>query len=273
MKYSVIIPIEKNDFFDNAIMSLKPFCRKYKDSELIFVLSTNVNCDFFKKNKKYKAIVIDKFTINNAIEAAIPYVNGDNLLIADQLVNDDKIYLQLADSLEADNMIVNTRKKGKCFKLKTIYYDAVNFFNKVFISKEDAFANQTLQCIGKDILDVIKKLPQRVNVIKNCLNIAGCEYKTIDYKEKTSKTRMSGISYILFYVFLGVLVASILTLILTNTLTTVHISINIIMSTLLILSFLLIIMCYPRAVLVARLLTSNYTIVSKINIEVTNKEQ
>ena len=84
---------------------------------------------------------------------------------------------------------------------------------------------------------------------------------------------MSGISYILLYVFLGVLVASILTLILTNTLTTVHISINIIMSTLLILSFLLIIMCYPRAVLVARLLTSNYTIVSKINIEVTNKEQ
>lgn len=272
MKYSVIIPINKNNIIDGVISSLKPFCRRYKDSELIFVVSTNVNGDFFKKNKKYKAIVIDKFTINNAIEAAIPYVNGDNLLIADQLVNDDKIYLQLADSLEADNMIVNTRKKGKCYKLKTIYYDAVNFFNKVFISKEDAFANQTLQCIGKDILDVIKKLPQRVNVIKNCLNVAGCEYKTIDYKEKTSKTHMSGISYILFYVFLGVLVASILTIVLTNTLTTVHISINIIMSTLLILSFLLIIMCYPRAVLVARLLTNDFKIISKINLKDINKE-
>ena len=272
MKYSVIIPINKNNLFDNVIASLQPFCKKYKNTELIFVLSSQVDSVFFKKNKKYKAIVIDKFSVNNAIEAAIPFVSGDNLLIADQLVSDDKIYLQLADELKADNMIVNTRKKGKSFWLKTIYYDTVNFFNKIFINKEDAFANQTVQCIGKDILDVIKKLPQRANVIKNCLNVAGCEYKTLEYKEKTSKTHLNGVSYILFYVFLGTLVASILTLILTNTLTTVHISINIIMSTLLILSFLLIIMCYPRAILVARLLTSNYKVVSKMNIEVTNKE-
>lgn len=271
MKFSVLIPIEKNINIDDYVSVFKPFCQKYKDTELIFVLSKNVDTKFFEKNKKYKALVIDKFSVNNAVEAAIPYINGENLLIADSLVLDEKIYLDLAANLKADNMIVNTRNKGRVCYFKTAYYEMINFFNRIYTNKEDSFANQTLQCIGKDIVDVIKQLPQRANVIKNSLDVAGCDYSTIEYKGKTSKTRLHGSSYILVYVFLGLLLSSALVLTLINSLTTVHMSVNIILSIVLIISLMSTIMCYPRSVMVARFLTDNFVIVEKINFKVTKK--
>lgn len=222
MKINYFFPIffKENikDFFDNFVKS-KNYQKYCESSKIIFVCckKDKNNIEYlesqFSNKELYKIICINKeFNYNDAFKAAIKYFDGDFILLGDTKIS--KIDIIFDKCIEKKKEKINlihvvkkrTKFKGFVFNLLGKIY---NFFIKIFTGKFDRLNVISLGLIDKNIIDVLKHLPNKCCFLKNTKQLRGFESRTIyidekietsklNYKQKTSCLISSFIALCLF---------------------------------------------------------------------------
>lgn len=233
MKIGCIFPIFKNinvkSFFDKFLKS--SFFSEHKDLTIItYIEESNTkelsNLKLLAQNNPCFQV----FTTNTSFSYNDAFFNFlksktsfDLLLLGD--VNIPNIDLIFNKCLEKHNLganIVFVQKKKKGFKNfisktnKTLY----NFFVKLYTSNEDECNISSLGLIDKDLLDVLKELPNKSCFLKNTNSFKGFKSKTI-YIEDNIKTYKENFkvmtpALITTIIFSCIFLATLITLILGN---------------------------------------------------------
>lgn len=278
MKITVIFPIQKNNIkIEDCLAKLQPFLKKHSETDTIFVVNENYDISATKKIKTAKTLVIKKVTVNDAVEVALPYIKGEVLLIADTKIDCCQIFEKMLEKHKQGYDIINSRRNtnGFCEFFNKFGRFVSNIFFKMYVDKQDFFANPTVQLLGKNVVDIMKEIPYRSGLLRNCNRLAGMKYSAIRIDEKTDRNKynIKTPSFICFLVALGVLGATILSIILCNTLMAPNITANIILGFVGVICLVMIALSITRHMLNVRMMTSDQKVLKKINFGSKNGQE
>lgn len=259
MKLSIIIPMVDNTIsIERCVNNLQSVIKKYPNYEVIFVVDNTYNLQAFKDNHNIKGLVLAKVDINSAVELAISKSTGDMVLIGDPKLDCSKYFLEMLKKQKENNLgLVYAKKenKGFCGFFKKVFKGMLNFFYKIFIDKKDHFAFPCLQLITGEALEVIRELPEKTNLIRNCDSFTGIATDFIYISEKPTdyKYYVPTTNLIMVISFICVFAISVLLCILLNIFLTMHLYFNLILAAVILISFMLILILLPRYVMAIRL--------------------
>lgn len=278
MKISVIFPIQKNNIkIEDCLKRLQPFLKKNPDTETIFVVNEKYDAGSVKKVKNAKTLVIKKVTVNDAVEVALPFIKGEVLLVADSKIDCCDIFEKMLEKHKEGYDIINSKKHTNAFSefFKKSGRFMVNVFFKMYVDKQDFFANPTVQLLGKNVVDIMKEIPYRSGLLRNCNRLAGMKYSTIRIAEKTDRNQYNVMtpSFICFLVALGVLGLGIVAIILCNTLMAPNMTANVILGFVCVLCLVMMALSITRHMLNVRMMTSDQKVLKKINFGSKNGQE
>lgn len=198
MKITCLFPVFKNDkineFFPRFIKT--NFFKNHQNLSIIIYIekSNKLNVDFlknFSENKQYISIYLtDKpFTYNDVFFNALRILDCDTLLLGDtKIQNIDLLFAKCIEKQKQGANIVHVLKKQNKFKsfFSRMFKGIYNFFVKIFTSNIDKCNIPSLGLIDKDVLDILKALPNKCCYLKNTPNFKGFTTKTIFIDDKTS---------------------------------------------------------------------------------------
>lgn len=200
MKINCLFPVFKeNDaksFFTKYTKS--DFYLKNECTYFVYVQSNDEqNCKFLKtfskKNKNFKLFITENdFNYNDVFLNALQDFNCDILLLGDLCVNNiDKLfYTLIKKNIEGANLVhIKKEKKGIKAKFFNFFSKIYNFFTSIFTSNKDALNIISLGLVDKNILDILKCLPQKSLLLKNSPSFYGfkVDYVIIDDEIQTYK--------------------------------------------------------------------------------------
>lgn len=228
MKIDYFFPVFKGDDFKTYLNNFKSsnFFKSNNNFNFIFVCesSDTDNLNFLKtelKNKNSKLITINNsFAYNDAFKNAIQFFNADVVLLGDTKVNRiDLVFEKCFEKYKKNISVVHIVKKQTKFKsfIYNILYSIYNFFIKVFTDKTDRLNVISLGLIDKDVIEILKTLPNKCCFLKNTKNLLGFETRTIyippntktyklDFKQKTGTLITSITGGVLSLVFIVTLI-------------------------------------------------------------------
>lgn len=200
MKIGCFFPIFKNinvkNFFDKFLKS--KFFSENKDVTIITYIEENNTKELSnlkllaQDNSCFKIFTTNaSFSYNDAFFNFLKNKNNfDLLLLGDiNIPNIDLIFNKCLEKYDLGANIVFVQKKKKGIKNffsktnKSLY----NFFVKLYTSNEDECNIASLGLIDKDILEILKELPNKSCFLKNTDSFKGFNSKTI-YIEDNIKT-------------------------------------------------------------------------------------
>lgn len=192
VKYNIIVPIITEKFdFKNVKAKLKAFFTELElEYNVLFILSKN-----YKKTKNltnvkgFKIIKTDMININDLITQGFKETEIGNVIVLGQEEFDN--YNILKKMLEkhrqgADVVLINKNKKSGFFKhlfngvFEQIYY----YYLKFFGIQKDYLASNTIQLFTKNVVDVIKTLPNKNAYLRNFNTFVGFKVKVLALEEK-----------------------------------------------------------------------------------------
>lgn len=259
MKLSIIIPMVDNTVsIERCVKNLQPVLKKHATYEIIFVVDNTYNLNAFKNDRSIKGLVLPKVDINSAVELAITKSTGDIVLIGDPKLDNSKYFLEmLKKQKEKDCGVVYAKRedKGFCGFFKKVFKGFLNFFYKIFIDRKDHFAYPCLQLITGEALEVVRELPEKTNLIRNCDSFTGIATDYINLSEKPTdyKYFVPTANLIMVISFICVFAISVLLCILLNIFLTLHLYFNLIFIAVILICFMLILILLPRYIMAIRL--------------------
>lgn len=203
MNIDCFFPVYKKDDIKKYLTNFKAsqFFKNNSNINLIFVCETSDENNLkilkqeIKANKKSVLLTLNKtFTYNDAFKYAIDYFNADVVMLGDTSVGKiDLVFEKCLDKYKKNASVVHIVKKQTKFKkfFQTIIHSIYNFFIKVFTDKTDRLNVISLGLIDKNVLDVLKTLPNKCCFLKNTKNLLGFETRTIYIPPKTETYKLN----------------------------------------------------------------------------------
>ena len=191
MKINYFFPVFDGDNFKEYFSNFKKsaFYKKWDNFKVFFVCNKNnkKNLEYLeeecKNNKNCDLIVLNEnFTYNNAFYKTLNKFDGDILFLGDtNIFKIDIIFEKCFEKYEKQASVVHIVKKHSPFKsfFINIAKGVYNFFIKLFTNKTDRLNIISLGLIDKNILDILKTLPNKCCFLKNTKNLLGFETRTV----------------------------------------------------------------------------------------------
>lgn len=231
MKINYFFPFFKEDDAGKCLESFTKsnfYNENKNDACFIFVCkkdddnNKNFLSNFVTENDKL--LFLDKdFTYNDAFYYSVKYFDADIVLLADAKIK--KLDVVFSKSLEKYNKgasivhFVKRPSKFKGFFIKIFHY-LYNMMIKIFTGKKDRLNVISLGLIDKDVIDLLKEIPNKCCFLKNTKELYGFKSRSIyiDDKTKTYKLKFSKLTTFLKTVlwFLGISAGLIIIQILLN---------------------------------------------------------
>ncbi len=263
MKITCLFPIFKNDNVQDFFIKFtkSKFFKSHKDiSILVYVQDSNSKAvEFFyefSKDKPYLNILLTNknFTYNDAFYNSLKVLDCDILLLGDtKIQNVDLVFTKCLEKQKQGANIVHVQRKQNKFKtfFTRMFRGLYNFFVKLYTSNIDKCNITSLGLIDKDILDILKTLPNKCCFLKNTPVFKGFTTKTIfiDDNVKTYKNNYAYFSSALKIVtlFSSIFFVTLTTLILGNVFLSGDKSVfNIITILTLVISLIIIVFMLPK---------------------------
>lgn len=274
MKISVIFPIADSAAIDKTLVDIKPFVQSHQDCEIIVVCPSVEAKGIFDAHKGIKGIVIDKFTINNAIESALPFATGEVVLVGDYKLDCNQIFDRMLKEHEDGADIVTVHKKRNwftkiCFDIGT---SITNFFTRMYTDKKDSFGVPSIQLLDRNVIDIALMLPKKSGLIRNADNLIGIEYATIELdkndKPSCNNYKVKNATIISTIVGGSVSLASILAIIFSNVFAKVPLVCNIILFLLVLCGVLVALFGGTKHILDIRMGVGDYKLLAEYNTKV-----
>ena len=176
MKLTYFFPVFREDdceeFFTNFLQT--NFFLKNQAEKIIVVLNQDdeKNLQKIKKiAKKHQFFMIftskKQFSYNSALKSALDYFDGDVLLLGDlKTKNIQFIFEKCLEKHKKGAKVVNVKKANQSIFAR-IWQKIYGGFTKLFTNKKDDGALLSLGLIDKDVLDIMKSIPDKAIFIKN----------------------------------------------------------------------------------------------------------
>lgn len=203
MKINYFFPVFKDDDIKKYLSNFKStnFYKNQKSYNFVFVCENSdeknlkVLKEELKTNKSNKIITLNKpFSYNDAFKNALEYLNADVVLLGDTKVSRiDLVFEKCLDKYNKNIDVVHIVKKQTKFKafIFNIVKSVYNFFIRVFTDKTDRLNVISLGLIDKNIIDILKTLPNKCCFLKNTKNLLGFETRTIYIPPKTQTYKLN----------------------------------------------------------------------------------
>ena len=236
------------------------FYKEHKNCKFIFACSKadkkNLSCvnKLKKNNKNIKLVEIEDkdFNYKSAFNCVINDVDSEILLLGDsKIARNDLIFSKCLEKYKKGANVVHVKKKKNGIKglFSSLVENIYNFFVNIFTGKRDRCNILTLGLYDKNIIDLLKELPQKACFLKNTKNIYGYNFRTIYIDNKTicqknnfvkrKSKNLIVFSNVTFACFLAIFV-------ILNALVNVSIVFNLIFIVLLTILFVLVIFSIPK---------------------------
>lgn len=270
MDISVIFPLRDLSKMKSIIDSLEDFSRSHNVKEYIFV-STGDRVQ--PLSDKVKIVLIDKYSINNAVEAGLRVSTGDVVLIGDSKTGCNEVFERMLEKHQHGANVVGVYKERNW--LSNMFFEMgvaiTNFFTKMYTDKNDTFCYPSLQLLDRNVVDLINTLPNKSGLIRHSDNLIGVEYAYIplsaQYKCEKNNYNDKSVSSILAYSVLGVFFLSVLAIIFSNIFARVPVYANVIMGVVGVLTLVTFVLAITKHVLDVRMTVGSYKIVDTIFVE------
>jgi len=204
LQITYFLPIFKDNNASTVLQNFKTslfYKSNANTSNFVFVCGEeDKNLDVLKQevnlNSNNTLVTISKndFTYNDAFYCGLTYLNGEVVLLLDPyLARNDAVCQKCLEKFSKGVNVVHIVKRKQGFKgfLTKIWQGIYNFFIKIFTGKTDRCNVTSLGLIDKDVIDILKALPNKCCFLKNTKQLYGVNSRTIYIDAKTNTYKLN----------------------------------------------------------------------------------